>query len=255
VEGLTALGRFEAHAVEEACAALRRDGAVVLDRLWSADAIDALRATVMAQHPEFADKALVRELQDTGTGRFIAPIEITSAIAASGVLTHPALDRLFADSLSSDWVYEAFGMMMTQAGAPEQKGHRDAPELFPDTPLGRVLPPFALTVAIPLVDVAADNGPTAILPGSHRFDPAACSGQPAIPDLPRGSVAVWTFSTIHWGMANATKADRPALYITVCRPFWSDPANFAPDSRRRLVVDPALRSDLGPRFARAHFAA
>jgi hypothetical protein len=252
VEGVSAVARFAA--ADDAAPALRRDGAVALDALWSAEQIDRLRATVAAQHPELADKSSLKDFQDTGTGRFIAPVTITGTVLDSGVLTHPALERLFAGALSNDWVFEAFGLLMTEAGAPAQERHRDAPELFPETPLARVLPPFALTVVIPLVDVGAENGPTAIMVGSQRFDAAACQGEPAVPEVPRGSALVWSFSTIHWGMANTTRADRPALYLTVCRPFWSDPVNFAGAARSRLVAERSLAPALGPRWQRARIA-
>lgn len=253
MEGLSEVCRFAAGSTSDAAAALKRDGAVILDNIWDAARIDDLRSVVEAQHPEFADKALLGpDHLDTGKGRFIAPVTVTPEITSCGILNAEPLIALFTATLAEGWVYEAFGMMMTLSGAAEQGKHRDAPVLFPETPLARILPPFALTVAIPLVDVGPDNGPTAILLGTHKFEIETHQGEPAIPEVRRGSVLIWNFSTMHWGMPNTTGRPRPALYITVCRPFWTDSVNFGrKTARTRLAVAEEVRELLGKPFIRA----
>lgn len=251
MEGVTEVARFTPDTIDAAGAALKRDGAVVIDDLVPAATIDRLRDAITRRHPEFADKALLTDFQDNGVARFIAPVAVTRSVIESGLLTHPALGALFAAALGEKWLFEAIGMLMAFPGAQAQNPHRDGPELFPETLLGRVLPPFALTVVVPLVDVGLDNGPTAVQPGSHRYDEASEKAEAAVPHVPRGSSFIWTFSTRHWGLANRTTDPRPALYMTAARPFWIDHRNFGKTARRKLIVASEVRADLGKTFARA----
>ena len=248
---MTAIARFAANDCAAAGAALRKDGVVALDGLLSKQAIDTLRGSVMRRHPEFADKALLSDFQNNGEGRFIAPVAISREVHDSGVLAMPALMALAEATLGPDWVFEAFGMLMAFPGCTEQGRHRDGAELFPETPLGAVLPAFALTVLIPLVDVGEDNGATAFQLGTHRYPPGGADYPASSVNLPRGSLIAWNYETVHWGLPNRSDQPRPALYITLCRPFWTDMANYGGSARTRLLVDEDVVPLLDRRFARA----
>lgn len=230
--------------------ALRSDGAVVLDALWDAAAMARIAALVSARHPEFSDKASLTDMFDNGAGRFIAPVTICPELVEAGLMDHPLLDAVLAEALGPSFVYEAFGMMMADAGCAAQEPHRDGGLLFPETGIDRVLPPASVTVGIPLVPVGPDNAPTAILPGSHRFGEAEEQGEPVTPAVPLGSAILWDFRVLHNGCANTTGAPRPLLYFTASRPFWFDHKNFRPGNRR-LLAEPGVIEALGPRYVRA----
>lgn len=230
---------------------MRRDGVVVLDRILPSTVIDDLRVSVLTRHPEFADKGCLTDHQDNGEGRFIAPVAISRTVWDSGLLTSPALHALARATLGADWVFDAFGMLMAFPGCADQRLHRDGETLFPETALGAILPPFALTVLVPLVDVSEGEGQTAFVPGSHRYPPGAMDGEELATPLSRGSILVWDFEILHRGIGNRGPAPRPALYLTLSRPFWTDMANFGGKARARLVVDPDVVPLLDRRFARA----
>ena len=247
---MSEIARVAADAGDAAAEALRRDGVVAIEGLWSAGTIDALRATVEAQQPEFADTARLDDYLGDKSERFIAPVAMTAAIRCAGLCSNHVLDALYASMLGDDYVYEAFGMLMVRPGAPPQGPHRDGGLLFAETGVDRILPPSALTVAIPLVEVTADYAPTGAVPGSHRHQGAADSSELIPVELNRGDAAVWDFRTNHAGLANRTDRARPALYFTVCRPYWVDHKNFHANARAKLVGDPAVFAELGPRFIR-----
>lgn len=248
---MSSIARFAGENRAAASTALRKDGVVVLDQLLSVETIDSLRASVMQRHPEFADKALLTDFQDNGEGRFISAVAISRAVHDSGVLHLPALMALSESALGPAWVVDGFGMLMAFPGCTEQHHHRDGTELFPETKLGAILPPFALTVLIPLVDVDGDNGATAFQPGTHRYPPGEADIEPATAALPRGSLIAWNFETLHWGLPNRSDRPRPALYLTLCRPFWTDMTNFGGTARTRLLVDEDVVPLLDRRFYRA----
>jgi len=247
---VSAIARVAADAVDAAAEALRRDGVVAVEGLWSAETIDALAATVAAQHAEFTDPDGLDDYLGDKHERFIAPVALTTAIRDSGLCSSEPLNALYSAMLGEDYVYEAFGMLMVRPGAPPQGPHRDGGLLFPETGVDRILPPSALTVAIPLVDVTADYAPTGAVPGSHRHQAAADPAELIPVTLCRGDAAIWDFRTNHAGLANRTDRPRPALYFTVCRPYWVDHKNFHANARAKLVGDPAVFAELGPRFIR-----
>ena len=247
---MSSVGRFGPDAIEEAGAALRSDGAVILEDLWPRATMDQLRDLIAAQHPEFAEKASLPDLFDNGEGRFIAPITITRALLDSGLMDCAVVEAVLTNALGQAFVHEAFGMMMVEPGAPAQPSHRDGGLLFPEIGVDRVLPPSSVTVAIPLVDVGADNAPTAFRPGSHRFGEAEEQADPVVPEVALGSAVLWDFRVLHHGCANMTGGGRPLVYFTASRPFWFDHRNFA-QGNRRLVADPAVIGELGERYVRA----
>lgn len=247
---MTSVGRFAPDAVEEASAALRSDGVVILEDLWSRGTMDRVRNLIAAQHPEFADKASLADLFDNGEGRFIAPVTITRTLMESGLFDCVALDAVLVSALGKGFVHEAFGMMMVEPGAPAQPGHRDGGLLFPELGVDRVLPPSSVTVAIPLVDIGPDNAPTAFRPGSHRFGEAEEQADPVVPEVTLGSAVLWDFRVLHHGCANTTAHARPLAYFTASRPFWFDHRNFGAGNRR-LVADADVIGSLGERYVRA----
>ncbi len=234
-----------------AASALRRDGAVLVENVWPIAAIDMVRATVLGQHPEFENVEALEDWLGDKEERFIAPVALTEALRATGVLDTPALDAICAAALGEEFVFEAFGILMPRRGAKAQGAHRDGGFLFPDATIDPILPPSALTIAIPLVDIDLDNAPTGIAVGSHKLKPGSSDAPLAAVPAPRGSAIVWDFRTLHGGLANTSDRGRPALYFTACRPFWIDHRNFRDTARAKLVGDAATIAALGPRYIRA----
>lgn len=249
--GVNPIARVAAEDSDAAASALRRDGVVRIENLWSVAEIDALREVVAGQHPEFADSERLEDYLGDKHQRFIAPVALTPDVRDTGVLSCAALEAVCATMLGEAFVYEAFGMLWVHAGAPAQDPHRDGGTLFPESGVDRILPPSAMTVAIPLVDVDLDWAPTGVAPGSHRLEPGSSAAELVPIALNRGDAAIWDFRALHAGLANKTDRPRPALYFTVCRPFWADHLNFRKNARARLIGDPQTIAELGPRFVRA----
>ena len=248
---MNAFARVPASEVDAAAAALRRDGVMVVEGLWDVATIDRVNDLVAAQHPEFDDPDQLHDYLGEKDQRFIAPVAVSEPLRAAGMFECRPLEALCAAMLGEDFVYEAFGMLMVRPGAPAQHTHRDGGRLFPESGVDRVLPPSAITIAVPLVDVSLDFAPTGAVPGSHRTDPDGPEGELIPIEIERGSAAIWDFRALHAGLANRTDRPRPALYFTACRPFWVDHLNFRKNARAKLIGDPSVTDALGPRFVRA----
>ena len=110
------------------------------------------------------------------------------------------------------------------------------------------LPPYAVTLCVPLCDLTEDNGPTALYPGSHRaalrakvpnearlkrqFKAQAMTG-------PLGDCFLFDYRLFHCGLPNFSREPRPILMLVFTRAWFRDP-NLA-DVHPGLVI---ARKDL-----------
>ena len=251
MENVETVPRVSAIDHEGAIFALLKFGVVVVDGAFEPDAIDLLRQEVTVRHPEFAHPEELTDFQNNGDQRFIAPVSISRRIFESGILGHRSLDAVARGILGEKWVVDACGLTMALPGCQAQKLHRDGESLYPEFPIKKLLPAYALTVMIPLIDVLKDGGTTAFQLGTHSYKAELDQSVPVSTTLARGSFIVWNFEVMHGGEANRSDQPRPMLYMTLCRPFWTDMTNFGGTSRVRLTVDADVIPLLNRRFARA----
>lgn len=250
--------RFGADQADAAGGVLLRDGVVILDGLWPAALLDKVREFLAETQPEALSGAESNPgfASAVGHRRQVHSVLLDQGCPAAEVLLHPALDTVFALGLGADYLFEAVGVISAAPGAKAQHAHRDGGTLFPGSGLDRMLPPAALTLAIPLVDQDADNGLTAFWPGTHRDRDSDPLDPPVAAPMPRGSAAVWDYRVLHRGEDNRSTAPRPLLYVTVCRPFWTDHMNFESVGANRLIGRRAFRdavpAAMRKRFTRLH---
>ncbi|KAL1526512.1 hypothetical protein AB1Y20_015222 [Prymnesium parvum] len=89
----------------------------------------------------------------------------------------------------------------------DQEWHTDGPvSLFAEATTSSHLPPYALNVFFPLVDLNGSNGPTEFAAGP-------------------GSAIIFDYRLWHRGRANNSDQDRPMLYAVVARPWFHDYKN------------------------------
>ena len=88
-----------------------------------------------------------------------------------------------------------------------------------------MLPPHALNVFVPLVKCDVSNGGTEFVPGTHA-DWTASSHSYVLDSKP-GDALVADWRLKHRGLANRTREDRPLLYLTYARPWFTDATNYS----------------------------
>lgn len=249
------IAHFPAGAAKKASEALLRDGVVGLDALWTADFIDGLSAALRKAIPGAFDRnaPLPEDLLVVGTNRINGLVPIAGPLSGClDLLLHPAMLALLDEALGENWVYESFGVISSFPDATIQKLHADGSHLFANTAFAGALPPYALTIAIPLVDVDQRNGATEFLPGTHRLAQSPPSSEGTVwCTLLRGDCMIWDYMVRHRGQPNTSDQPRPMLYVTACRDFWQDSMNFLPGARR-LVLDQAAQARIAD-DRRRHF--
>ena len=236
-------------------AQFQRDGFLVVKDVFDRQRVRELLDSLHREHPEYLGQGEPEDHYEVGNRRFTAPLRYAPPFDCRDFITHPLVDGMLRVLLGTSYVIEAFGVISSLPGAQEQHVHRDGGPLFPDSGLDGLLPPSAVAVSLPLVDMNETNGMTVFWPGSHRQAEHDENATGVKAHAPAGSLVFWDFRTFHNGMANNGADARPFLYLTTCRPFWMDHRNFVPGRNAKLTASRAsigmLDEKTRARFVRA----
>jgi len=167
-----------------------------------------------------------------------------------------------------------FGVIMAEPGAPTGHWHQDMGDyIFPSSfyksrVAGHDLPPFAVAVITPLLDVTMEHGPTEFCMGTSNLagidslelehipmkDPKLqelrddflscterCCPAPAwrAPLLEFGDVLLFDYTLFHRGGSNNSPDLRSLIYNTYARPWYKDP-NFSVTGREVHATESPL---------------
>lgn len=234
-----------------------RDGCLVVDRLFDRNLIDRVRDEFERQYSDIDPVNPPLHLK-VGNGRLqVAPL-LRGALLDPALYAHPVLLQLLKGILADAFVIDSVSVVLAMPGASDQRLHRDHPPLFgSDTTSDASLPGYAVTVAIPLIDLDAETGSTELFPGSiDRPQPehdTSQLGPGVVPFVQRGGCFLMDYRLWHRGRANRTSRTRPILYIVYAREWFTDMINFARNPR--LAIDPVeaarIPNEHRPMFRRA----
>lgn len=217
-----------------------RDGCLVIDRLFDPSLIDRVHDEYVRQYGDIdpADPPLHMKV---GDGRLHLPIAFRGALLDPWLYAHPILSALLESILDAQFVIDNASVVTAVQGAPDQRYHRDHPSLFPRAgDLDPPLPCYAVTVAIPLIDLDAETGTTELFPGKTRQADGAPDGSSddgLRPLVKRGGCFLMDYRLWHRGLANRSSRPRPILYIVYAREWFTDIINFK--KHARLVIGAA----------------
>lgn len=133
----------------------------------------------------------------------------------SEVSEDPYLRGIVRGILGGDAVHVYTGLIMSFSGSATQPWHQDGPCLFPELGDHTVLPPYALTLFIPVSAVTEELGPTEFLVGSHRNGDAKPDGKIDErkwigPLLEPGDVLIYEYRVVHRGTSNLSTPPPPS---------------------------------------------
>jgi hypothetical protein len=245
---LSELQRFSSDATsDDVSAAIRADGACIVERLASDDVLDRFTAEMApwTEHVSLGGEDF------TGTQTRRAGALVARSQAAREMVMHPLILGTVPKVLPK---HTAFQLHLTQTiaigpGETSQPIHRDqwAWDFFPfpsgfDVQCNTI---WALT------DFTEKNGATRVVPGSNswddrlRIDPA----DTVAATMPRGSVLLYSGSVYHGGGANNSADTRVGINITYCLGWLRQEENqylaCPPEIARTL--DPELLKLMGYR--------
>ena len=229
------------------------------------------------EEPLFAAGDVYKERND---GRidlslpFAAPFNETSFVANADVLL--LLRRLLGSTAELKSMHAIYSLAVEGDASPDaglQHWHRDTQLLFQrfgsEDPfhLPRVhdaaegaaeaggvhLPPYAINVFVPLVDMTEANGPTEFTLGSHVWGADVIAEEErrgdAVVDhrflVPAGTAIVADYRTLHRGTQNRSGAPRPMAMFVWGRDWWTDSVNYGMHDYGGFRTKLDVREELG----------
>jgi len=205
--------------VDRLVAAIEETGAAIVEGLVDQDAVDEIRAEVDS-HLRAADPEMthVNEVLQA----FYARVRNVTGLAGKSptfvdeVMLHPLLlgtaDSIIGPNCAS-FSLNVAQLMAREPGATQQWLHRDD-DVWSFVP--KPHPQLELSIVIALEDFTQQNGATAVVPGSHRWEHYRRPEphEVSYAEMPAGAGVVYLGSTIHAGGANRTNRPRPGIHMS-----------------------------------------
>jgi ectoine hydroxylase-related dioxygenase (phytanoyl-CoA dioxygenase family) len=229
-------------------AALREDGAVLVDEFIPTSTVAAIRSEV-DDHVAAAEAGM--RTVNPGVQAFYGPYtKHVSALAsvsptfANEVITHDAYaaicDAILLPSCSR-WQLNLGHLIARGPGAEDQWAHRDE-DVWPHFP--RPHDELQIASLVALTDFRVDTGATRVVPGSNHWDRSRQPEPDEIADavVPPGGAVIYLGSTIHFAGTNST-ADEWRLGAHVSFTLgW-----LRTEENNSLAVPPEIARTLSPR--------
>jgi hypothetical protein len=217
-------------------AALQEHGCILLRGAFPPATIEAMHREYIAQLGTLDLAAMEAEsmkpppnrLIGVGRARYDTTLRMTGAFGRPEVFANDLLLNFLRPLLGKDMRLNSFTAVASYPGAPQQQPHRDHDHLFPQPGVAAGLPLYAVNVAVPLIDVDLETGPTGVWLGSHRSGQVvAVTGRDmkASP-LQRGDCMLLDYRTLHAGLPNRSVQARPIVYMVYGRRWFFDDINY-----------------------------
>jgi hypothetical protein len=232
----TAGGELAPATEAAARAALDEHGCILLRGAFPPATIDAMHREYVAQLGALDLAAMEaasmkpppNRLIGVGRARYDITLRMTGVFGTTEVFANSLLLKFLRPLLGRDMRLNSFTGVVSYPGAPRQQPHRDHDHLFPQPGVAPNLPIYAVNVAVPLVDVDLETGPTGVWLGSHRSGQTVTVHDAAMAACPlqRGDCMLLDYRTLHAGLPNRGGRARPILYMVYGRRWFFDDVNY-----------------------------
>ncbi len=250
-----------------ALTAFREHGCILLRGALPVAAVEAMHADYVAQFGQMGAAQMAAEVAkpapnrviNVGADRYDIGLPMTGAFGCTDVFGNPILLKILRKLIGRNLHLINFTTVVSYPGTPQQRPHRDYPHLFDHVDVGPDLPIYAINVAVPLIDVDLETGPTGVWLGSHRMTRNAAVKDADMKQcaFKRGDCMLLDYRVLHAGLANRSQGARPIVYMVYALPWFFDESNHS----KRVPVDmpiddyerlpPALRPVLSRAYSYA----
>lgn len=227
--------------------AIEAAGAVIIEDFVTTADLDVMTTEVQA-YVDRADPDMLHVndvLQTFYNGvRNVNGLAGKSPTFVDRVMLNPLLlaaaDAILSPSCA-DYTLNVAQLMVREGGAQRQWLHRDQ-NVWSFLPHG--YPNVELSSVVALTDFSIENGATAVVPGSHRWEPDRQPEEHEVTyaEMPAGAAVIYLGSTIHAGGTNRTTLGRPGIHLSYVV-GW-----LRPEENNTLAVPPTVARTL-PRRA------
>jgi hypothetical protein len=234
-ENETAQGEIHPDHASAAYASLQAHGCVLLRGAFAPASVEAMHreyaghfgALDLAGMRAEAAKPPPNRFLEVGEARYDITLRMTGAFGHPDIFANPLLINFLRPLLGQEMHLSNFTAVVSHPGAALQHAHRDCAHLFSEPGVGPNLPVYAVNVAVPLVDVDIETGPTGVWLGTHRAPQSTAVQDKAMKalTLQRGDCLLLDYRTLHAGMRNLSRQARPIVYMVYARSWFFDDVN------------------------------
>jgi ectoine hydroxylase-related dioxygenase (phytanoyl-CoA dioxygenase family) len=224
---------FSRATLQKASLCFRTEGVLILEDVIDLSLVTEARNFFLQRYYRYLDDQEHEDALQVGDSRLMITVDLEPPFDRRELLANSWLCSVLSSAFDGDFVLGAYGVVCSLPAAPRQHIHQDGADIFPQAGLNRLLPTVAVTAAIPLIEMNELHGTTAVWPGSHRDEVRAAaaldSTSTEVGDEPlvrEGSCMLWDYRLRHCGTANRSGVTRPLLYMTYCRPWFTDHKNY-----------------------------
>jgi hypothetical protein len=218
--------RFGRGTIAHAAKSVRIAGALILDNIVDGSLVREGRRAFLETYASYLDGGEHDDALRVGGKRLMITVDMEPPFDEPQFFANPWLLQVLRPTLGEDLVLGAFGVVCSLPSAPRQHCHRDGKVLFGPIGIDKLVPAYAVTVGIPLLEMNELFGTTALWPGSHLDYREAATTGGVEPIVPTGSCMFWDYRLLHGGTENQSTEPRPLLYLMFCRPWFLDHVNY-----------------------------
>jgi len=228
-------GCLSASNAQAANDALQQHGCVLLRGVFETASIAALEREYRDQFGALDAEQMAAQAEQpapnpvfwVGERRYEITPHMAGSFGDPHLFANPLLRGFLEPLLGETMRLSGLTLVVSYPGAEQQHTHRDHPPLFDDLDAALNLPPYAINVAVPLIDVDHETGPTGIWLGSHRWpDESVTEHEPmTVVPFQRGDCILLDYRTLHAGVPNRGPLVRPIVYMVYARTWFFDEIN------------------------------
>eukprot|EP01130_Rhizamoeba_saxonica_P019162 TRINITY_DN9829_c0_g1_i1.p1 TRINITY_DN9829_c0_g1~~TRINITY_DN9829_c0_g1_i1.p1 ORF type:complete len:412 (-),score=52.49 TRINITY_DN9829_c0_g1_i1:136-1371(-) len=210
---------FSQKVVDRAVALLHECGYVVLENLYSRGYMEEFKhAFDQFKETEEAQSVFRYPCQGVGRVEHLVPFQnpFNDSLA---LYTNKQLQDITFNFLHGQFKLELITVIDSTPGSGNQRWHQGWRYLF--HPEER-LPPYAIVVGVPLVNVSKQMGPTQFCPRKKMrfYQGYRCAEKPFSVPSSLGSVLIFDYKTLHRGPQNDGVISRPMVSMVFSKMFF-----------------------------------
>ena len=229
-------------------------GCLLLKEVFPAEIVNQLQQTLLSKYKDYLNAQDHSDTLKVGDKRTMLTLTIEDIFSHTDIYANPYIYPIIGHLLNHKFVLNSFGSVISLAGAEDQHIHRDHPNIFEESQIqaeGKNLlsymPPFAITVLIPLTPLNQKTGTTRMWPGSHlKANEDAGKKPAAYPETEIGDCILMDYRILHNGMANKSDKVRSLVYAVYSSPWFRDASNF--NNQDPLVISESAYNEVPEQF-------
>lgn len=217
-----------------AAAKFRDSGVLVLKDLLPPARVEQVLEEYRKDYSGFESGGENDRVKEVGDRRLMISLSLEGIFAEADIFASPIALSIVKELLGEDFILGSYVAVTSYVRSKAQRIHADQQGLFEDDDLNAAVPPYSVTLVIPLVALNDETGSTLFYPGTH-LNPGAENPADAAPHLDPGDAILFDSRILHGGLPNRSGQPRPILYCTYHRAWYRDVSNFA--DMPAMVID------------------